>query len=348
MLAFCIAQILKQWCYCTSLVFVIQSSWRTGFKTCQDCAGRKEGRKETSEYMLYYPIKGFLHLLCIVSPSDIAVPHPEQHPFVWHAAEVDLSCERSSSGVMMEEALAGPHLPSFCLEGAAAEFCRSIWCGRDQSSCSEDWWQMWANLLFPLRLRASHQSRQLHASKHQKKKKNNFKKTSCRINVLWFDSGLKSISLGSTSFRCVSVLLLVCRDAFLPADSLSLFLSLYLPPILLSVHLHLAVSLYVSFTSPHRTELSLSLSLFHSLALHQKCRWAGTSQWLSWVLIFLHLFNNSLSIQLSLSLGFRQRKRSGVDWLTRFSLRVHSTHFLSSPCACVHVSDGSFGNVALS
>lgn len=33
---------------------------------------------------------------------------------------------------------------------------------------------------------------------------------------------------------------------------------------------------------------------------------------------------------------------------TRFSLRVRSTHFLSSLCVCVHVSDGSFGNAALS
>lgn len=96
----------------------------------------------------------------------------------------------------------------------------------------------------------------------EKEKITTSKKTSGRINVLRFDSGLKSTSLGSTSFRCVSVLLLVCRDVFLPADSLSLSLSLYLPPILLSLHLHLAFSLYVSFTSPHHTELPLSRSLF--------------------------------------------------------------------------------------
>ena len=75
----------------------------------------------------------------------------------------------------------------------------------------------------------------------------------------------------STIVDCVSLLLLVCRDVFLPADSLSLFLCL--PPIWLSLHLHHSASLYVSFaaplfTSPHHTELPLALSI----ALHQKCR----------------------------------------------------------------------------
>ena len=204
MLAFCVQRVHRYWNsdvkaptpVCVFSVWGVRtcwhchfdSSWRTGFKTRQDCAKREEGRKEgvtkqMNTFLLIYPMKGF-QLFCVSCLMSLCSTQSDVHVFVWRAAW-------SGSLVVWWWRTPGPaHIRPL----PVPMWRRWIWCGRDQSpppACSEDWWQMWANLLFLLRLRASHQSGLLHASKHQKKKKK--KKTSGWINVLWFDySGLNS------------------------------------------------------------------------------------------------------------------------------------------------------------
>ena len=141
--------------------------------------GRKEGRKESrNKWILFFlinPMKGF-QLFCVSCLMSLCSTQSDVHVFVWRAAW-------SGSLVVWWWRTPGPaHIRPLPVRGGV---------GVPNPPRSEDWWQMWANLLFLLRLRASHQSGLLHASKHQKKKKK--KKTSGRINVLWFDySGLNS------------------------------------------------------------------------------------------------------------------------------------------------------------
>lgn len=196
MLAFCVQRVHRYWNsdvkaptpVCVFSVWGVRtcwhchfdSSWRTGFKDtsglCQE-GGRKEGRShETNEYFSFnLSNERIPTLLCLV--SHVAVLHPERRPRV----RLTRRLKWISGGVMMEDARAGSHSPSSC-----------SW--RRWSSQPPPLWGLVTNVgQFAFSSPSPGKPSIRAAPRFQTSEKKKKKKTSGRINVLWFDySGLNS------------------------------------------------------------------------------------------------------------------------------------------------------------